>query len=249
MSDNAPPPPPPSNGPPPVPTDGLGELGLDVSPAAGPPAVPGSAPTPAPYDAATTPYAYTAGYGETPAVDPASLPIANPGWRALAFAIDGGGTFIVTTMIVLGGLAVGGFGIFVAIPIVPLLSALLATVLTATMGVTPGKAIVGLRVVHVVTGRPIGAWAILRSLVIVSPLLLWFVVSTVISQITYSPLNSGGSNDLLYSLSDASYWVPVVGWIALLIVVIVRPRHRGLEDLVGRSIVVRRGLGGRPSGV
>jgi uncharacterized RDD family membrane protein YckC len=218
-----------------VPTDGLGELGLD-----GPPAVPGSAPAPAPYDPATTPYAFTAGYGETPTVDPAAFRIANPAWRALAFAIDGIGTFVITTVIVFVGLAAGGFATFFAIPVVPLLSALLATVLTATIGVTPGKALVGLRVVHVVTGRPIGAWAILRSLVIVSPLLLTFVVTSVISRLTYSSYNSGGSNDLLYSLGEFVYWLPFVGWLALFVIVIVRPRHRGLEDLVARSVVIKR---------
>ena len=244
MSDNATPPPPPpsagpppppSDGPPPVPTDGLGELGLD-----GPPAVPGSAPAPAPYDPATTPYAYTAGYGETATIDPNAFRIANPAWRALAFAIDGIGTFVITTVIVFVGLAAGGFATFFAIPVVPLLSAVLATVLTATIGVTPGKAIVGLRVVHVVTGRPIGAWAILRSLVIIAPLVLTFVISGIISRLTYSSFNSGGSNDLLYSLANLVYWVPFVGWLVRLVVLIARPRHRGLEDLVARSVVVKR---------
>jgi len=242
MSDNAtppptpstePPPPPPSNGPPPVPSDGIGALGLD-----GPPAVPGSAPAPAPYDPATTPYAYTAGYGETPTVDPSALRIANPAWRALAFIIDGIGTFVVTTVIVFAGLAVGGFGIFVAILIVPLLSALLDTVLTATIGVTPGKAIVGIRVVHVETGRPIGAWAILRSLVIVAPLLLAFFYEVAVSS-AYSALTSAGSYEAYSLLTSVTYYLPFVGWLALLVVLIVRPRHRGLEDLVARSIVVR----------
>ncbi len=158
----------------------------------------------------------------------------------LAFAIDGIGTFVITTVIVFVGLAAGGFATFFAIPVVPLLSAVLSTVLTATIGVTPGKAIVGLRVVHVVTGRPIGAWAILRSLVIVSPLVVTFVISGVLSSLTYSSFNSDGSNDLLYSLSNLVYWMPFVGWIALFVVVIARPRHRGLEDLAGRSVVVKR---------
>jgi len=34
--------------------------------------------------------------------------------------------------------------------------------------------------------------------------------------------------------------VPVAGWIALLVVLAVRPRHRGLQDLAGSSVVVRR---------
>jgi uncharacterized RDD family membrane protein YckC len=231
MSDNASPPP--SEGPPPVPEDGLDELGL-----AGPPPVPGSAP--APYDSATTQYAYTAGYGEAAAIDPAALRIANPAWRALAFAIDGGGTFLITTMIVFVGLAVGGYDIFWAIPLVPLVSALLSTVLTATLGVTPGKAMVRIRVVHVATGRPIGAWAILRSLVIVAPIVLTFVVAYGLSALEYSAPNSSGSSDLLFSLASFAWFLPFAGWLALLIVLIVRPRHRGLEDLAGRSVVVRR---------
>jgi uncharacterized RDD family membrane protein YckC len=244
MSDNATPPPPPpsagpppplSDGPPPVPSDGLGELGLD-----GPPAVPGSAPAPAPYDPTTTPYAYTAGYGETPPVDPTAFRVANPAWRALAFAIDGVGTFVVTTLIVFVGLAVGGYATFFAIPVVPLLSAVLATVLTATIGVTPGKAIVGIRVVGVETGRPIGAWAILRSLVIVAPLLLAGIYSAVLSSVAYDALSSAGSYETYAVLSGVSGYLPFAGWLALLVVLIARPQHRGLEDLVGRSIVVRR---------
>jgi len=232
MSDNAPPPTPPSEGPPPVPQDGLDELGL-----AGPPRVPGS--TPAPYDTATTQYAYTAGYGETATVDPSGLRIANPGWRALAFAIDGVGTFVVTTLIVFVGLAIGGYAIFYAVPGVPLLSAALATVLTATLGITPGKAIAGIRVVHVVTGRPIGAWSIVRSLVIISPIVLTFVVSSALSAAAYSSYDAGGGSDLFYALSATAYYLPFIGWLAMLVVIILRPRHRGLEDLAARSIVVR----------
>jgi len=240
MSDNAAPPPPPhSDGPPPVPTDGLGELGLG-----GPPPVPGSVPVPAPYDPATTPYAYTAGYGETPPVDPSAFRVANPAWRALAFAIDGIGTFVVTTVIVFVGLAAGGYASFFAIPVVPLLSAVLATVMTATAGVTPGKALVGIRVVNVETGRPIGAWAILRSLVIVAPLLLTYLFSAVVSSLAYNGLSSAGMYETYGMLTSASYFLPFAAWLALFVVLIARPRHRGLEDLVARSIVVRRGPAG-----
>jgi uncharacterized RDD family membrane protein YckC len=209
-------------------------LGLD-----GPPPVPGSVSAPAPYNPETSQYAYTAGYGESATVDPATLRIANPGWRVLAFAIDGVGTFVITTLIVFVGLFAGGFGSFFAIPLVPVLSAVLATVLTAIRGVTPGKAIVGIRVVHVVTGRPIGAWAIVRSLVIIAPIVLTFVISNIISSITYSSFNSGGSNDLLYELANLVWYIPFAGWLALLLVLILRPRHRGLEDFAARSVVVR----------
>lgn len=232
MSDSIPPAPAPSDGPPPVPSDGLEELGFD-----GPPAVPGRVPA-VPRSA---PEALQYRYGaDESASDPSGLRIANPGWRALAFALDGFGTFALTTAIVFVGLAAGGYAAFYAIAVVPLLSAVLCTVLTATVGTTPGKALVGLRVVHVVTGRPIGAWAILRSLVIISPLLLAGLVGYALSSLTSRAYGTGGPVDVLYSLTDLAPYVPFAGWVALLIVLIVRPRHRGLEDLVARSIVVRR---------
>jgi uncharacterized RDD family membrane protein YckC len=233
MSDNAPPPPPaPSDGPPPIPQDGLQDLGL-----AAPPPIPGAPPIPAYGDPAPV---YPPGtspalaYGEQPAFDPRTMRIANPGWRILAFSIDGIGTVVITTIVVFGGLFTGMVGGFFAIPLIPLLSALLSTVLTATLGVTPGKAMVGIRVVHVVTGKPIGAWAILRSLVIVAPILLTIFGSSAISRLFDDGYYDG---DALFGLA---FFLPFVGWIILLIVLIAMPRHRGLEDLASRSIVVRR---------
>lgn len=217
MSDNAPPPIP-SDGPPPIPQDGLGELGLNA-----PPAVPNGPP----------PYA-------SPALQPAAPRIANPGLRALAFLLDGIGTFIITTVIIFLGLGVGEWEVFNAMWLVPLLSAALSTILTATVGATPGKAIVGLKVVHVATGGPIGAWSILRSLVIVAPIALPFVITVVFDALFYGPLSEFRYSTGLYDWVGLVWSLPLVGWIVLLLLLILRPNHRGLEDLAGRSVVVYR---------
>lgn len=171
-----------------------------------------------------------------PPTDSATPHIANPGWRALAFAIDGVGTVVITTILVFLGLSTGSFATFWAIPLVPLLSAVLSTILTATLGVTPGKALVGTRVVHLETGGPIGAWAIVRSLVIVAPIVLTFIVGVGISALS-SLADTHYVADWAYALA---FFAPFAGWLALLIVLIIRPQHRGLEDLASRSIVVRR---------
>lgn len=171
---------------------------------------------------------------ETPAVAapwpaaPASPAVAHPALRALAFAMDGIGTVVATAIVVFGGLGVSYGWAFYGTLFVPVLSAVLSTVLTAVYGVTPSKAILGIRVVDVVTGRPIGWRSILRSLVIVSPLALAFALSWALA---YSPVDLWAGY--------ASY-LPPVGWIALLVVLCVRPHHRGLQDLAGRSVVVRR---------
>ena len=218
MSDSPPPPipvPPAGDAPPPIPTTG------DAIP-------PG-------------PVTHAPGYGGAPAAMPAygeapAQRIAHPGRRALAFVIDGFGTFALTTVLVFAGLFTaqwGGFVGFYAIPIVPVASFLLATILTATIGVTPGKALAGIRVVHVETGRPIGGWAIIRSLVIVSPLILSWLLLSLVSQLL---------EDFSFSALDGSgfYLVPAALWIVLFVIVCVRPRHRGVEDILARSVVVRR---------
>jgi len=228
MSDLPPPIPVPSgsDGPPPIPTG-------DAAP---PPIPTGEATPPAP---PVTP-AWAPGYGGVPAEMPAygeapPSQIANPGWRALAFLVDGVGTFALTTVLVFLGLFTGQFWSLYAIPVVPIASFLLATVLTATVGTTPGKALFRLRVVHVTTGKAIGAWSIIRSLVIVSPLLLtWFALTAA------SMVWDGRGWDVDSSLVGlAMYLMPVVLWIVLFVVVCVRPERRGVEDILARSIVVR----------
>jgi uncharacterized RDD family membrane protein YckC len=167
-------------------------------------------------------------YGATP-----ELRIAHPGRRALAFAIDGIGTVVATVVIVFGGLILGGMEALVAIFWVPLASAVLATVLTALVGITPGKWIAGISVVHVVTRRPIGAWAILRSLVIVAPIIVTFATLRLVA------VGSAPGVEYVDPFLGAVI-LPVVLWVALYVVVVATPQHRGLEDRAGRSIVVSR---------
>lgn len=204
MSDEKPPAVPQPDGPPPVP----GVEIFDV------------AETPAPAADGLPPY----GSSKEPE-------LAHPVLRAIAFAMDGIGTFIVTVIVVFSGMG-ASYGLsFYGILFVPLLSALLSTVLTAIYGVTPSKAILGIRVVDADTGRPIGWRSILRSLVIVAPIGLTVVVGYLAF---YLPPLAGDSFFAVTLLP------PVLGWLALIIIAGVRPRYRGLQDLAGRSIVVRR---------
>lgn len=167
-------------------------------------------------------------YGEVPA-----LRLAHPGLRALAFVIDGVGTVAMTFAVVFVGLILGTLEALVAIFWVPLASAVLATVLTATLGVTPGKWLARIRVVHVVTGRPTGAWALLRSLVIVGPIVVTIALLQVLSAVA-----SGGY--LPFDPLTGVVVIPALLWVAMFVVVAATPQHRGLEDLAGRSVVVGR---------
>lgn len=176
---------------------------------------------PAPVDAVPA-------YGEVP-----ERRVAHPGRRALAFVVDGLGTVLVTIVVVFGGLILGSMESLVAIFWVPVASALLATVLTATLGLTPGKWVAGIRVVHVTTGRVTGAWAILRSLVIVAPLFATVAVLRLVE--LASPPGSEHVDPFLAAVS-----LPVLFWVAMFVVVLATPQHRGLEDRAGRSIVVLR---------
>lgn len=185
-----------------------------------PPAVPGSE---------TTELAYA----EQP---PSDARIAHPAVRAFAFFLDGVATFVIVVVIVVGGLSGGGMELFWAIPIVPIVAALLDTVLTARFGVTPAKAILGIRVVDAGSGAPIGfGRSALRSLVIVAPIALGVAITALLAQLPYEIQDAVGGNFFLLVV-----FVPIAGWIALLVVLATRPRHRGLQDLAGRSIVVRR---------
>jgi len=185
-----------------------------------PPAVPGSEPT-------------ELAYAEQP---PADARIAHPAVRAFAFFLDGVATFVIVVVIVVGGLSGGGMELFWAIPIVPIAAALLDTVLTARFGVTPAKAILGIRVVDAGSGAPIGfGRSSLRSLVIVAPIALGVAITALLAQLPYEIQDAVGGNFFLLVV-----FVPIAGWIALLVVLATRPRRRGLQDLAGRSIVVRR---------
>lgn len=167
-------------------------------------------------------------YGEVP-----DQRVAHPGRRAVAFILDGLGTVMVTIVVVFGGLILGSLEFLVAIFWVPLASALLATVLTATLGVTPGKWLAGIKVVHVVTGRVTGAWAILRSLVIVAPIIVTVALLRLLE------LGSTPGSEYVDPFL-AGVILPVLFWVAMFVVVVATPQHRGLEDRAGRSIVVLR---------
>ncbi len=193
--------------------------GLEVFDA--PPAVPGE------------PESTELAYAETP---PEDARIAHPAARAFAFFLDGFTTFLIVVVVVFIGLSGSGMDLFWAIPVVPLAAALLDTVLTALRGVTPAKALLGLRVVDADSGAPIGfGRAILRSLVIVAPIAVGIAITALLARLPSEMQNAVGGDFFLLVV-----FVPIAGWIAMLVVLATRPRHRGLQDLAGRSVVVRR---------
>jgi uncharacterized RDD family membrane protein YckC len=167
-------------------------------------------------------------YGEVP-----GQRVAHPGRRAVAFILDGLGTVLATIVVVFGGLILGSLESLAAIFVVPVASAVLATVLTATIGLTPGKWLAGIKVVHLVTGRVTGAWAILRSLVIVAPIVVTITVLRLLE------LASNPGSEYVDPFL-AAVILPALFWAAMFVVVVATPQHRGLEDRVGRSIVVLR---------
>lgn len=199
-----------------------------------PPILPSDGPPPVPEvdAAASLPVAYAdpARYGAD------EVRLAHPAVRAAAFLLDGLGTFIVTTLLVFAGLYASAWDLFVwPILLVPLASAVLSTVLTAVRGVTPAKALLGLRVVDAGTNAPVG-WgrATLRSLVIVSPILLGVAVSYVFSLLPYE------ARAYSPSWPTTFFVIPLFAWIAMLIVLSLAREHRGLQDRAARSVVVRR---------
>lgn len=161
------------------------------------------------------------------AADPEPAPVA---LRAFAFLLDGIGTF---ALVVLGVSASVGVSLSIAfwpIWVVPAAVAVLDTALTAWRGITPGKAVLGLRVVDAASGAPLGVGrASLRGLVILAPAVLGAAVTLVVARLApESPAPLG-----------LAAGIPVLGWVALLIALATRPRHRGLQDLAGRSVVLR----------
>lgn len=166
--------------------------------------------------------------------EPDGPPLAHPALRAFAFLLDGLATFVLVVVVVFAGSSAGIWESFHAVWAVPLAAAVLDTVLTAFRGITPAKAILGIRVVDATTGAPIGPTrAALRSLVIVAPAVLAALLTYLGSFLPWEvqELYGNGLGFLTF--------VPVAGWVALLIVLSIRPRWRGLQDLAARSIVVR----------
>lgn len=167
-----------------------------------------------------------------PKVEP-SEHLAHPALRALAFALDGVGTFVLVCVAAFISLFQGLAGLYESILLLPLAIAIVATVLTATRGVTPGKALVGLRVVDAATGGRIG-WrrALLRSAVIAAPGVVGWI-----PQFVYPAIWEYVDYDAMLAVGFA---IPLALWTALLVVLAVSPRYRGLQDRAGRSVVVRR---------
>ena len=196
-----------SDGPPPAP--GV-EIFDDLAP------VPG-APVPVP---AVTPRAE----------DPSTPEPAHPVLRAFAFLVDGVATFVLTIVAVFASLDASYEFAFVLVLLVPTLSAVLATVLTALFGFTPAKALLGLRVVDAETGGRPGWRSLLRSLVIVAPLLLDLALAWTVGATFSSDLGL-----TVFAL------LPPVVWVAMLAVLVARrdDRYRGVQDLAARSVVVR----------
>jgi uncharacterized RDD family membrane protein YckC len=195
-----------------------GPAGLEVFDA--PPAIPGS-------ESAELAYA------EEP---PSDARLAHPAIRALAFFLDGFTTFLIVVVIILLGLSGAGYELFLAIWLVPLAAAVLDTVLTALFGVTPAKAILGIRVVDAGSGAPIGfGRAVLRSLVVVAPIALGAALGVLLANLPYEVQDAFGG-----SFFGVVVLVPIAGWIVMLVLLASRPRHRGLQDLAGSSVVVRR---------
>lgn len=168
-------------------------------------------------------------YGKPP-LSPTGEPLAHPGLRAAAFMIDGFATVLIATLVV-------GLGFFLNLPFligfgvvgVPTLAAIAATISTAMRGVTLGKHVLGLRVIDARSGSFTGWRAPLRSLVIVAPLLVTYALQSA---------TPAWSNTTVALLGAPT--LPVLLWLALLVVVALAPRHRGLQDLAGRSLVTRR---------
>lgn len=207
----------------------------DTPDASGPPDAPDGlavfdAPPPVPGEPSETP---DLAYAEAP---PADARIAHPALRAFAFFLDGFATFLIVVVVIFAGLSGAGFELFWAIPLVPLAAALLDTVLTALFGVTPAKALLGLRVVDADSGAPVGfGRAILRSLVIVAPIAVGVALTWLLAALPSEVQSQIGGNFFVLVVLT-----PIAGWVALLVVLASRPRHRGLQDLAGRSLVVRR---------
>lgn len=165
-----------------------------------------------------------------PSVEPRRPEPANPVLRAFAFVLDGVGAFVVTVIVVFAGLNADYGVAFGAILLVPALAAVLATVLTALFGFTPGKALLGLRVVDATTGGRPGWRAIIRSLVITAPLLLDLALAWTVGSMFTSDIGL-----------TAFLVLPPVVWVGMLVVLIARrnDRYRGVQDLAARSVVVR----------
>jgi len=176
----------------------------------------------------------------------ASFPPASPWARIGAVVVDFLGTFVVTLIIVYVLVAVGFDGYngvsglnddvvlagALGIVVIPVASVVLNLVLTIVRGITVGKALFGLRVVDAITLRPATASRVLlRTLVIVAPI---FVVVVLHSLIVMSTGLTLALQNLEFALIGA-YWL-------MLMIMMIRPGVRPLQDRAGHTVVVRTRL-------
>ena len=179
----------------------------------------------------------------------ASFPPASPWARIGAVVVDFLGTFVVTLIIVYVLVAVGfdGYNGYngvsglnddvvlagaLGIVVIPVASVVLNLVLTIVRGITVGKALFGLRVVDAITLRPATASRVLlRTLVIVAPI---FVVVVLHSLIVMSTGLTLALQNLEFALIGA-YWL-------MLMIMMIRPGVRPLQDRAGHTVVVRTRL-------
>jgi uncharacterized RDD family membrane protein YckC len=172
-----------------------------------------------------------------------SFPPAAPWARIGAVAIDAVGTFVVTLVLVflLVGIGFSGYnGVSglnddvvlagaLGIVVIPAASVVLNLVLTIVRGSTVGKAMLGLRVVDAGTlHRATASQVLLRTLVIVAPIFAVVVLHTMLVLPTGISI---GLQNLELGLV-AAYWVA-------LMVMMLRPGVRPLQDRAGHTVVVR----------
>ena len=162
---------------------------------------------------------------------PAGPAPATLGRRLAAFSLDFALTFCAALAAVVVGLTTGFapfsdglFGIFT----LPWIAIALNTLGAWLFGSTLAQRMLGLRVVDPQSGGRIGlARTVLRTAVIVSPLLLLAVV-------TYTPMLRYVG---YFSNGPSLFWVPVLVWVIMLVVA--ASSGRSLHDRAAGSIVVR----------
>jgi uncharacterized RDD family membrane protein YckC len=173
----------------------------------------------------------------------APLPLASPGARFGAVAIDLVGTVLATLAIAVGMISLGFAGYngvsgtngdlvlggALAIVVVPVASVVLNMITTIVWGRTVGKHLVGLRVVDQNTlATPAPGQILLRTLVLVAPIL---VVIPVMYLATVGPAPSLGIPGVGIVLVGAY-------WFVLMVLMMARPEIAPLQDRAGRTVVV-----------
>jgi uncharacterized RDD family membrane protein YckC len=172
-----------------------------------------------------------------------NFPPASPWARIGAVVIDVVGTFAVTLILVNLVVAIA-FGDYdgvsglndnlvlagaLGIVVIPAASVVLNLVLTIVRGHTVGKKLLGLRVIDAETLRPATASRVLlRTLVIVAPIFAVVVLHSMIVM----------SMGLTIAIQNLELALVAAYWLALMVMMI-RPGVRPLQDRAGHTVVVR----------